>query len=65
MKSKELIKRLKRNGVRITKGRGKGGHVWAEFQNKATIPIHGDKDLDPCFIKTICKQPGIDHRKIL
>ena len=66
MKAREFIHRLKKNGVEVIEGRGKGGHVLARYQGKqATIPIHGSKDIDPSFLKSICKQIGIDHNEIL
>ena len=66
MKSKQLIKKLKKHGVEITKGRGKGGHQIAEYNGKqTTIPIHGDADLGPKFIKMLCKQLGINPNDIL
>jgi len=27
--------------------------------------MHGDRDLGPVFIKTICKEIGIDLRRVL
>ncbi len=66
MKSKQLIKKLKKHGVEIIKGRGKGGHQLAEYNGKqSTIPIHGDTDLGPQFIKMLCKQLGINPNDIL
>jgi predicted RNA binding protein YcfA (HicA-like mRNA interferase family) len=66
MKAREFIRRLKKNGVEVIEGRGKGGHVLARYQGKqATIPVHGSKDVDPVFLQEICKQLGIDHTIIL
>ena len=66
MKSREFIKRLKRNGVEIALNRGKGGHVWAIYQGKkTTIPVHGSTDFDPQFLKVLCKQLGIEPEKVL
>ncbi|MDD2388158.1 MAG: type II toxin-antitoxin system HicA family toxin [Desulfobacterales bacterium] len=66
MKTKQLISKLKSLGVEITKGRGKGGHQLARYKDKqATIPIHGDADIGPIFIKMICKQLDINPDKIL
>lgn len=66
MKSKQLIRKLKKIGVEFTKGRGKGGHQLARYKEKqTTIPVHGDSDLGPNFIKMICKQLGINPDKIL
>jgi len=66
MKGKQLIKKLKKHGVEITKGRGKGGHHLAEYKGKqTTIPVHGDVDMGPQFIKMICKQLGLNPNDIL
>jgi predicted RNA binding protein YcfA (HicA-like mRNA interferase family) len=66
MKAKEFIRRIKKHGVEIVKGRGKGGHVQANFQGRsATIPVHGAKDVDPVFLKAVCKQLGIDPDDIV
>lgn len=66
VKGKELIKRLKRNGVEIIEGRGKGGHVWAIHNGrKTTVPCHGSADVDPNFLKMICKQLGLDPDDVL
>lgn len=65
MKSKQLIRKLKKIGVEFTKGRGKGGHQLARYKGKqTTIPVHGDSDLGPNFIKMMCKQLGINPDKI-
>lgn len=65
MKAREFLKRLKRNGAKVQLNRGKGGHVLVEYQNRqTTVPVHGDKDLSPEFLKQICKQIGLDHRTI-
>ena len=66
MKSKQFIKLLKRAGVEIIAGRGKGGHVLARYGGKqTTVPTHGDTDYDPVFIKKICKQLGLDPNDVI
>jgi len=66
MKSRQLIRKLKQLGVEFAKGRGKGGHQLAKFRGKqTTVPIHGDADVGPIFIKKLCKQLGIDPDDIL
>lgn len=66
MKARELIKKLKKHGVEFIKGRGKGGHQLARYRGKqATIPIHGDTDYGPLFVKMICKQLGINPNDII
>ena len=66
MKGREFIRKLKRIGVEITKGRGKGGHCLARYKGKqATIPVHGDVDIATPFLKELCKQLGIDPRNVL
>ena len=66
MKAKELIRKLKKHGVEFIKGRGKGGHQLARYRGKqTTIPVHGDADLGPQFVKKLCKQLGINPDDIL
>ena len=65
MKAKEFIRKLKKHGVEIEPKRGKGGHILARFEGKkTTIPIHGSKDVDPTFLKKICKQLGVSTKAI-
>ena len=41
MKSKQLIRKLKKLGVEFTKNRGKGGHQLAKFKGKqTTVPAN-------------------------
>jgi predicted RNA binding protein YcfA (HicA-like mRNA interferase family) len=57
VKGKELVRRLKRAGVSIDAGRGKGGHVLATYNGRqTTVPTHGATDYDPNFLKLLCKQ---------
>jgi predicted RNA binding protein YcfA (HicA-like mRNA interferase family) len=66
VKGKEFLRRLRAAGVMIEKGRGKGGHVRASYGEAwSIVPVHGDTDIDPQFLKRICKQLGIDAAKIL
>jgi predicted RNA binding protein YcfA (HicA-like mRNA interferase family) len=66
MKVKQFIQKLRRAGVEIIEGRGKGGHVLAKYNGKqATIPVHGDADMGNIFLKKICKQLGIAFEDIL
>jgi len=65
MKVKQFIQKLRRAGVEIIGGRGKGGHMLARYNGKqATIPIHGDADMGKIFLSKICKQLGITFKKI-
>ena len=65
MKYKQLIRKLKQLGVEIDKTRGKGGHQLAKYQGRqATIPIHGDADIGPQFVRMLCKQLGINPDEI-
>jgi predicted RNA binding protein YcfA (HicA-like mRNA interferase family) len=66
MKSRQLIRKLKKIGVEFTKSRGKGGHQLAKYKGKqATVPVHGDADIGPIFIEKMCKKLGIDPKNIL
>ena len=45
---------------------GGTGHLLARFRGKkAPIPMHGDRDLGPQFLKKLCKELGIDPTKVL
>ena len=61
-----MIRNLRRAGVDVVKRRGKGGHWLVRFEGKqTTVPMHGDTDLGPEFIRTICKQLGLDPGEVL
>ncbi|QLA20599.1 addiction module toxin, HicA family [Desulfolutivibrio sulfoxidireducens] len=66
VKNKEFLRRLRRHGVELIEGKGKGGHVWAIHNGmKTTIPVHGGRDMDPDFLKDICKQLGLAPKDVL
>lgn len=66
MKGRQLVRRLEAAGVEIIETRGKGGHVVARYAGRqTTIPTHGSRDLGPNFIRLICKQLGLDPKKVL
>ena len=66
VKAKQLIRKLKKHGVEFIRSRGKGGHQLAKYRGKqTTIPVYGDGDLGPQFVKTLCKQLGINPDDIL
>jgi len=65
VKGKQFTKRLRKLGVEITKGRGKGGHVLAAYRGHQTvIKMHGDKDLSKAYIRLVCKQLGIEQEDL-
>ena len=66
MKGRQLIRRLKAAGVEIVESRGKGGHVVARYGDRqTTVPIHGSRDIGPDFIRDLCKQLGLDPKRVL
>ena len=66
MKGKQFIRKLRKAGVAIEERRGKGGHVLARYRGKqTTIPVHGDTDLGPIFLRQICRQLGLDPKDVL
>ncbi len=65
MKAKQFIQKLRRVGVKVIGGRGKGGHMLARYKGKqATIPTHGDADMGRIFLSKICKQLGITFKDL-
>jgi len=66
MKGRQLIRRLKAAGVEIIESRGKGGHVVARYRGRqTTVPIHGSRDIGTDFIRNLCKQLGLDPKRVL
>ena len=66
VKGKELVRRLRRAGVEVAGRQGGTGHLVARYQgNKAPVPMHGDRDIGPDFIKRLCKELGLDPRRVL
>ena len=66
MKGKELVRRLRRAGVEVAGRQGGTGHLVARYQgNKAPVPMHGDRDIGPDFVKRLCKELGLDPRRVL
>jgi predicted RNA binding protein YcfA (HicA-like mRNA interferase family) len=66
MKPKQAMRKFRQAGVEVEPGRGKGGHYMIRYEGKwATFPVHGDRDIGPDFIKKLCRQLGLDWRKVL
>ena len=66
MKGRQFIRKLRRAGVEVDTKRGKGGHVRLTYRDRSTVlPVHGDTDLAPEFLRRVCKQLGIDWRKVM
>jgi mRNA interferase HicA len=65
MKAKQLMRRLQLAGVEIDT-RGNGGHVLLRYRGEqAILPVHGDTDIAPVFIRRLCKQLGLEPEKVL
>lgn len=66
VKGKQFVKKLKRAGCEVNEKRGKGGHVIVSHGERwTTVPIHGDADLGPDFLRKICKQLGLQPEDVL
>ena len=65
MKGKELVRRLRRAGIEIKGRKGGTGHLVASHGGKkVSIPMHGDRDIGPQFIKQLCKELEIDPSQL-
>lgn len=65
MKAREFLRRLRRAGAEIVAKRGKGSHVLVRYKGRcSTVPLHSGMDLDPDFLKEVCKQLGLDPHEI-
>ncbi|MFQ5673377.1 MAG: type II toxin-antitoxin system HicA family toxin [Nitrospinales bacterium] len=61
MKGRQFIRLLRKRGVEVAPKRGKGGHQLVAYKGRqAIVPMHGDQDLSPVFIKKVYKQLGLD-----
>ena len=59
------MRRLRRAGVEVAARAGGTGHLVARYRgNKAPVPMHGDRDIGPEFVKMLCKQLGLDPRRV-
>ena len=66
VKGKELVRRLRRAGVEVTGRAGGTGHLLARDQGKKVpVPMHGDRDIGPDFVKMLCKELGVNFRRVL
>ena len=60
------MRRLRRAGAVVTGRPGGTGHLLARYEGKvAPLPMHGDRDIGPTFIKLLCKELGLDPRRVL
>ncbi len=58
---KEVIKALLKNGFSIKRQKGSHVHLVKRNANPAlhvTVPVHGNKDLNPVVIRSIARQAG-------
>jgi len=64
-KTRDVMRRMGALGAVFTP-RGGTGHFTVSFQGRATtFPMHPSKELGPNFIRTICKQIGMDAKQTL
>jgi predicted RNA binding protein YcfA (HicA-like mRNA interferase family) len=58
---KEVVKALLKNGFELKRQTGSHVHLMKHANSKTlhvTIPIHGNKDLNPFVIRSIIRQSG-------
>jgi predicted RNA binding protein YcfA (HicA-like mRNA interferase family) len=56
MKAREFLRRLQMVGAEVVAKRGKGSHVLVRYKGRSsTIPVHGGLDLDPVFLREVCR----------
>lgn len=66
MKAKQFLQRLKAFGVTVLPSRGKGGHSRLTLgDRRSVLSMHGAKDLDPEYLKAVCRQLGLDPKEVL
>jgi predicted RNA binding protein YcfA (HicA-like mRNA interferase family) len=61
-----LIRSFRQAGVEVEPRGGKGGHLRARYRGRSSVvPMHGDKDIGPSLLRDICKQLGLDAKRVL
>ncbi|PIU53779.1 MAG: mRNA interferase [Deltaproteobacteria bacterium CG07_land_8_20_14_0_80_60_11] len=66
MQAREFLRCLRRAGAEIVAKRGKGSHVLVRYKGRSsTVPVHGGLDLDPHFLREVCKQLGLKPQEVL
>ena len=66
MQAREFLRCLRRAGAEIVAKRGKGSHVLVRYEGRSsTVPVHGGLDLDPDFLREVCKQLGLKPQEVL
>ena len=58
MNGKQVIKILKENGWRIIRVNGSHYRLGKESK-RATVPVHGKRDIGPGLLRAIEKQTGV------
>ncbi len=58
MNGKQVIKRLKANGWQVLRVSG-SHHRMGKGELRATVPVHGKRDLGPGLLAAIEKQTGV------
>ena len=60
---KEVIKALLKDGFTFVRQTGSHQHLVKETTEKifrVTIPVHGNKEINPFVLRSICRQAGYD-----
>ena len=66
MQAREFLRCLRRAGAEIVAKRGKGSHVLVRYKGRSsTVSVHGGLDLDPDFLREVCKQLGLKPQEVL
>lgn len=64
MKTRQVMRRMRAAGCTFTARKGTG-HQRVTYRGKSTsFPVHS-ADMDLRFIKALCRQLGLDWRKVL
>lgn len=66
MSGKEALKILAKNGFSIARQKGSHVHLIKEIDGRrlhVTVPVHGNKDLNPFVMRSIIRQAGYTPEK--
>jgi predicted RNA binding protein YcfA (HicA-like mRNA interferase family) len=59
------MRRPGRAGVEVMPRRGKRGHVRVRYGGRSSVvPMHSDEDIGANLLRDICKQLGLDPKRV-
>ncbi|MDR1705932.1 MAG: type II toxin-antitoxin system HicA family toxin [Clostridiales bacterium] len=65
LRPNEFIRFLEEKGYRFVRAKGGSHHIYSNGRNSVPLPIHGGKDYNEDFIRTVLRETGIHKNELL